>query len=151
MYMLPTFPIARPADFQIFESDCKINPILVAALKQKFFETQSLDMEAFVVNNLEKMLTYDTASLYSWNGQQGYLPVMHFRIMKTLIGSLLPPPPNRVDGSVRAHSSKSLSFFRFRMLPRTVQRRCESSRPTDQEVVLEGQRQNPQQRLKREK
>lgn len=87
--MLPTFPLARPPDFQIFESDCKINPALVAQLKQKFFEIQSVDMETFVVDNLDVMLTQETASLYSWTGHQGYLPVMHFRTMKTLIGSLL--------------------------------------------------------------
>lgn len=92
LYMLPAFPLAKPAEFQILESDCKINAALVTQLKQKFFETQSIEMAAFVVNNLDKMLTYETASLYSWNGQQGYIPVMRFRTMKTLIGSW---PPTR--------------------------------------------------------
>lgn len=87
--ILPVFPIARPAEFQIFESDCRINSMLITQLKQKFFETPAIEMETFVVNNLEKMLTNETASLFSWNGQQGYLPVMHFRTMKTLIGSLV--------------------------------------------------------------
>lgn len=86
--MLPALPLRKPAEFQIFESDCKINATLVAQLKQTFFEMQANDMETFVAENLEKLLTYETASVYSWNGQQGYIPVMRFRTMKSLIGSL---------------------------------------------------------------
>lgn len=94
--MLPPFPLAELAGFQILEADCKINPALVTQLKQRFSETPGIEMSAFVVNNLEKMLTYEMASLYSWNGQQGYLPLMRFRTMQTLIGSL---PQKRKKGN----------------------------------------------------
>lgn len=55
-------------------------------LRQKFFELRPKKMERFVEQNLCKMLTDTTASVYSWNGLQGNIPVMNFKIVKILIG-----------------------------------------------------------------
>lgn len=86
-YLLPEFPIDKPATFQILESDCKINASLAEHLRFKYFECQNASVEAFVTENLSKLLSVSAASVFSWNGNQGTIPVMKFKTMKILIGS----------------------------------------------------------------
>lgn len=85
--LLPEFPLAQPAQFQIFESDCKINESLVEQLRYKFFECQNTNADEFISENLNKMLMRSAASVFSWSGTQGNIPLVKFRSMKVLIGS----------------------------------------------------------------
>lgn len=84
---LPEFPLKTPAAFQIFESDCKINPTLVEQLQDEFFDCQNSNGEEFIIENLNNMLTRTAASVFSWSGTQGNIPLMKFKSMKVLIGS----------------------------------------------------------------
>lgn len=88
-YLLPEFPLDKPAAFQILESDCKINESMLEQLRFKFFECDHSDANTFITENLNKMLTEKAASVFSWTGNQGNIPVMKFATMKLLIGSLL--------------------------------------------------------------
>lgn len=83
---LPELPIDKPATFQILESDCKINAALAEQLRFKFFECQNASIEAFITANLSRLLSVSAASVFSWNGNQGTIPVMKFKTMKILIG-----------------------------------------------------------------
>ncbi|XP_031625134.1 modifier of mdg4-like isoform X8 [Contarinia nasturtii] len=83
--LLPEFPFTQPAAFQIFESDCKINPSLVEQLRYKFSDYQNTNAEEFINENLSQMLTRTAASVYSWAGTQGYHPLSKFKSMKVLI------------------------------------------------------------------
>lgn len=85
--LLPEFPLAQPAEFQIFESDCKINPSLIEQLRYRFFENENTNADEFITENLNKMLTRTAASVFSWTGTQGNIPLVKFRCMKALIGS----------------------------------------------------------------
>lgn len=84
--LLPEFPFTQPAAFQIFESDCKINPTLVDQLRYKYFECHNTNAEEFINENLSMMLTRTAASVYSWSGTQGNHPLSKFKTMKVLIG-----------------------------------------------------------------
>lgn len=85
--MLPEFPLSQPAQFQILESDCKINESLVEHLRYKFFECQNTNVDEFINENLSKILTPMAASVFSWSGTQGNIPLIKFKSMKVLIGS----------------------------------------------------------------
>lgn len=85
--LLPEFPLAQPAAFQIFESDCKLNSILIEQLRFKFFECHNTNAEEFINENLNMMLTRTAASVFSWSGTQGNIPLGKFKSMKVLIGS----------------------------------------------------------------
>lgn len=83
---LPEFPLKKPSAFQIFESDCKLNPMLISQLKMKFIELSAASVDEFISRNLANILTDVAASVYSWNGQQGNIAIMKFRTIKVLIG-----------------------------------------------------------------
>lgn len=84
--LLPEFPLATPAAFQIFESDCKINSNLIEQLRYKFYECNNTNAEEFINENLNRMLTRAAAAVYSWSGTQGNIPLAKFKCMKILIG-----------------------------------------------------------------
>lgn len=84
--MLPELPFEKPAAFQIFESDSKINPAMSEQLRMKFFECQLSTVNDFINENLGKILTKQVAALFSWTGNQGTVPVSKFNTMKILIG-----------------------------------------------------------------
>lgn len=86
--MLPQFPLVKPAEFQILESDCKINKLIAMELKQKFLECQTIDYESFLNENLSDMLTNMTASVYSWTGLQGNIAINKFKVIEILMGKL---------------------------------------------------------------
>lgn len=87
--LLPAFPIDKPANFQILESDCKMNAQMCEQLQEKFFECQNSSIDVFIAENLSKILTDQVAALFSWNGAQGTVPVAKFKVMKVLIGWLI--------------------------------------------------------------
>lgn len=84
--LLPEFPLKTPATFQILESDCKINPLLVEQLRFRFLECQYSNAEEFINDNLNNMLTRAAASVFSWTGTQGNIPLVKFKCMNVLIG-----------------------------------------------------------------
>lgn len=84
---MPDFPLSTPALFQIFESDCKIHSTLIEQLRDRFYENQNTNADEFITENLNKMLTRTAASVFSWSGTQGNIPLVKFRCMKALIGS----------------------------------------------------------------
>lgn len=86
-YELPDLPLEKPADFQILESDCKLYPSLLEQLRNMFFECETSDTNVFITENLNRLLTRNAAIVYSWNGNQGNIPVMKFVTMKVLMGS----------------------------------------------------------------
>lgn len=86
-YELPEFPLEKPADFQIFESDCKLYPALLEQLRSMFYECETSDINTFITENMNRLLTRKAAIVYSWNGNQGNIPVMKFVTMKVLMGS----------------------------------------------------------------
>lgn len=85
-HLLPVFPLKTPAAFQILESDCKINPALVEQLRFRFLECQINNAEEFINENLNNLLTRMAASVFSWTGTQGNIPLVKFKSMKVLIG-----------------------------------------------------------------
>lgn len=84
--LLPAFPLRTPSAFQILESDCKINPALVEQLRSRFFECQNNNAEEYINENLNNMLTTYAASVFSWSGAQGNIPLVKFKSMNVLIG-----------------------------------------------------------------
>lgn len=88
LFLLPEFPLKEPANFQILESDCKINPDMVNQLRRKFhaYGATEVDLTHFLNTSLREMLTDKAASLYSWNGFQGNIAIMKFKIINVLIG-----------------------------------------------------------------
>lgn len=86
-YLLPDFPLDKPAAFQILESDCKLNESMLEQLRFKFYECENTNANAFIMENLNKILTEKAASVFSWTGNQGNIPVMRFTTMKLLTGS----------------------------------------------------------------
>lgn len=86
-YLLPEFPLDKPAAFQILESDCKMNETMMEQLRYKFYECESTNVHVFINENLSKILTEKAASVFSWTGNQGNIPVMKFITMKILMGS----------------------------------------------------------------
>lgn len=86
-FELPDFPLEKPADFQIFESDCKLYPSLLEQLRSMYYECETSDTIAFITGNLNRLLSRNAAIVYSWNGNQGNIPVRKFVTMKVLMGS----------------------------------------------------------------
>lgn len=86
--LLPDFPLEEPAQFQIFDSDCKLNSDMVDQLRKKFHFCVGLqsNLTQFLETNLRSMLTDRAASVYSWNGQHGHMPIMNFKTIDVLIG-----------------------------------------------------------------
>lgn len=87
-FLLPEFPLQEPATFQILESDCKLNQDVVHQLRHRFhlFANTENDLQHFLTANLRAMLTDKAASVYSWNGLQGNIAIMNFKIIDILIG-----------------------------------------------------------------
>lgn len=88
-FSLPEFPLQEPSGFQILESDCKLNDEIVQKLRRRFrsFADTEIDVQHFLTANLRSMLSDKAASVYSWNGLQGNIPIMDFKIMDVLIGT----------------------------------------------------------------
>lgn len=84
--LLPAFPLTTPAQFQILESDCKMNPVMVEQLRFRFLEYHTNNAEDFINENLNNILTKSAAEVYSWTGTQGNVPLMKFLSMDVLIG-----------------------------------------------------------------
>lgn len=85
-YLLPDFPLDKPAAFQILESDCKMNATLADQLREKYMRCPHDEVDRFVSENLADTLTAEAAAVFSWSGKQGTISVMKFKIIKILIG-----------------------------------------------------------------
>lgn len=88
MDSLPKFPLQTPADFQILESDSKLDGEIVNQLRRKFQEYggSESDLLHFLNANLSGMLTENAALPFSWNGLQGNIAIMNFKTIEVLIG-----------------------------------------------------------------
>lgn len=55
-------------------------------LRFRFLECPNSNAEEFVNENLNNMLTRTAASVFSWTGTQGNIPLVKFKCMNLLIG-----------------------------------------------------------------
>lgn len=105
--LLPAFPLEKPAAFQILESDCKMSEALGEQLRFKYMSCAHSDLDAFIGENLDEMLTAGAAAIFSWTGKQGTISIMKFKTIEILIGlwSSVMAFGRPCDGSLAPESS----------------------------------------------